>query len=192
RWLRDHHLIVLFLTPERRRARVLQFERIARDQLDALVLRVRLVRVPEIARPRCGCLRPGAGRVRGAALIGRRLVAGTAFTADHRPFGEQGAAGATVSRLAHQARPFFDDVLLVAVPRSEERRRRIASARRTALSRARFRTRIRLFSLRRSADRRRKERSDSAARSRLCHGTAADMLRRAAMTCAQYSSAAAS
>ena len=48
RWLRDHHLIVLFLTPERRRARVPRFERLARDQLDALVLRARLLRQPEV------------------------------------------------------------------------------------------------------------------------------------------------
>src|SRR5699024_7700520 len=143
-----------------------RLERFARDELDALVLDGLLLGPAQVPGARDGGLRPGTGRIGGPPLVRRGLVPGAALAADRRPLGEQGPARAAVSRLVHRARSFFADCRLFAVPRSDERRRRIVSARRTALSRAFLRARVRFFSPRRSADLLRKDRSDSAARSR--------------------------
>ena len=131
-------------TPQRRRPGSRRRERLARDQLDALVLPLLLRCAAEVTASRRRSLRPGARRVGGTTLVGRLLVAGAAFTADRRALGQQGPAGAAVSRLVHQARPFFDDLDFFAAARWEERLRRIASARRSALARARELARSRL------------------------------------------------
>src|SRR5690606_3378135 len=195
RWLRDHHPIVLFLAPQRGRSRLGRAEGVGRDELDPLVLLVGPLL--SLLRPGAGPgrRRPGAGRVGGPLLVGRGLIARTALAADRGPFGQQRPAGAAVSGLVHEERPFR---LMVrqrdgaVVPRTEERRRRSASVRFCAFARARALTRRRRFSRRRSAAPRRKERRESAVRSRRCHGRAAVAPLRAAITWSQYSSAAAS
>src|SRR5690625_8009910 len=87
---------------------------------------------------------------------------------------------------SHRNSPFLAEV--VTVLRIEDRRRRIDTACFSARARARRLARVRRLAARLSEAERPEERSENIANSRLCQGMAATMVRRASITCCQYSS----